>query len=703
MRRKGKIRFAGLLTAIIAGTLVAAGLSDHTVAAAEQTPAVTESPAVQTPEPVRVLEEITVQNSPLEAVYGTEFPLAQVTLLARYSDGSTQKVNPEKVLSFDMKKLGTQKVQFSYQGKMVDHTITVVPGKVNAVTMKEGTPTSMRVVWEEREEAESYEIYTASAKDGKYTFVASTKKAEYTFQNMVQGRIIYIRIRAVAGELSGEDSAETAIAAKPEKVPDLKIQKSESTAITVKWQGAQGATGYAVYYRLAGKTAYTYAGSTENLKYRVKGLKVNKEYDLMVRAYAADISNESRDSEKVTYGTAPAVPVMTSLKGGDKRLKIYWKKSTGAEVYRIYVSKKADSGFTLKGQIKSDSVRIFPIDNLAQNQMYYVKMEASREYNGDTLTATSIELFAATRKAKATSTSAKNYKTTAKFKKSLAYKNYKEFRKQAALGSSYVTPGLKTTNVGGMNTTHMVPQSVAFVENYLLISAYDLSGEQESVIYIMDKKKKSYITTLVLPHQGHVGGMAYDGDNIWISYGRKIQCIKKQVVLDAAKSGKVYTEIYTFTTEAAMPDTASYVTYYKDRVWVGAYSETAQKYMYGYSIANKTGVPVLTQKNKILMPNRTQGVTMASDGRMIISRSCQTRPSNRGFLCQLDVYKPTWKLSKKSVKKNKRKKVIQMPPMNEGIVVNGTHTYLIFESSSFTECSAPVDRVMAFSTGKLIK
>lgn len=683
---------------------MAAGVDVSAAAAAEQTPAATETPAAeQTPEPVRVLEGITVQSAPLETAYGTEFPLAQVVLAARYSDGSTQNVNPEKVLSYDTKKLGAQNIQFSYQGKTADYTVTVIPRKVGTVTMKEGTSTSMKVMWDALEEAENYEIYTASSKDGKYTFVTSTTKAEYTFKNLVQGQITYIHIRAVAGELSGEDSAQTAIAAKPEKVPSVKIKKSESKAITVDWQGAQGATGYAVYYRLTGKTAYTYAGSTEALKYRVKGLKANQEYDLMVRAYAADISNESDNSEKVTYGTAPAVPVMTSLKGGDKRLKIYWKKSTGAEVYRIYISKKADSGFELKGQIKSGGVRIFPVDNLTQNQMYYVKMEASRNYKGNTLTATSVELFAATKKAAATSTTAKNYKTTAKFKKSPAYKNYKAFRKRVALGSSYVTPGLKTTNVGGMNTTHMVPQSVAFAEDYLLISAYDLSGEQESVIYIVDKKKKSYITTLVLPHQGHVGGMAFDGENIWISYGKRIQCIKKQVILDAVKSGRAYTEMYTFTTEVSMPDTASYITYYKDRVWVGAYSETAKKYMYGYTIANKAGVPVLTQKNKILMPNRTQGVTMTSDGRMIISRSCQTKPGNRGFLCQLDIYKPTWNLAKKSVKKNSRKKVVQMPPMNEGIVVNGTRTYLIFESSSFTECSAPVDRVMAFDTKKLLK
>jgi hypothetical protein len=152
-----------------------------------------------------------------------------------------------------------------------------------------------------------------------------------------------------------------------------------------------------------------------------------------------------------------------------------------------------------------------------------------------------------------------------------------------------------------------------------------------------------------------------------------------------------------------MPDTVSYVSYYKEKIWAGTYNETASKYMYAYSVGNKTGVPSLTQTNKMQMPNRTQGVTFTADGKMIVSRSCQTKAGKSGFLCQLDVYKPTWNFNKTSLKKNARKKTVQMPPMNEGIAVNGIYTYLVFESPALSECPAPVDRVVAFKTSKLVK
>ena len=42
-----------------------------------------------------------------------------------------------------------------------------------------------------------------------------------------------------------------------------------------------------------------------------------------------------------------------------------------------------------------------------------------------------------------------------------------------------------------------------------------------------------------------------------------------------------------------------------------------------------------------------------------------------------------------------------MPPMNEGIAISGSYTYVIYESPAFGECQAPLDRVTAFKTSKI--
>lgn len=657
--------------------------------------------AVPTEQPVKTIESLTVTKAPLELVYGGTLDASQVSLTVKYSDGTTAVVNPDAPISVNSKKIGEQNVIFSYGGSSVSYSITVIPGQVTGVAMKKGTSTSMQIVWDAREEAEAYEIYTASSVDGTYSFVTSTTKNEYLFDKLVQGRKIYVKIRAVSGMLAGAGSEAIAVAAKPERVTEVTIVKSESTSVTFAWKAAKGADGYAVYYKRPSQSEYTFAGSTEGLTFSVKGLSSGKEYEFIVCAYAADISNEADKSDKTAYETAPAVPVISELKGGDSRLKVYWKKAAGAQQYSIYISTKPDADFTLAGTAGADATRIFPIDNLEQGKMYYVKIEVSRSYKGNTLTASSPFLFATTKKAAATSTAAKFYNTLAKFKKSPAYKKYEDFRKMVNYSKSYVLPGMKMTNNGGFNSSKMVPQSIAFAGKYLLISAYDKDDEQESVLYIVDKSTRRYITSLILPHHGHVGGIAYDGTNIWISYGKNLQCLKFSTVKKAAESGKAYAEVYSFVTQIAMPDTASFVEYYKNRIWVGSYNEKSKKYMYGFSIANKSGVPTLKQTNKMLMPDRTQGVAFAADGTMLVSRSCQTRAGMSGFLSRIDVYKPTWKLTKTSVKKNSRKKTVPMPPMNEGIAISGLYTYVVYESPAFSLCQAPVDRVAAFKTSKL--
>ena len=426
-----------------------------------------------------------------------------------------------------------------------------------------------------------------------------------------------------------------------------------------------------------------------------------KDYYFMVYAYAANVENMGQGSDEVLYGTAPALPKITKVKGGDKRVKVYWSKGTGADLFRIYVSTKAGSGFSLKATVGTGEYMIRGIDGLKQKTTYYVKVQAVRTVSGIEMVSESSVLSAVTKKASATSTKAKKYTTKAKFKKSTAYKKYKAFRSKVVYGKSFVLPGMRNTNVAGFNATRMVPQSITFAGNYLLISAYDFTKQQESVIYIMNKNTRKYITTLVLPHTGHVGGITYDGTNIWITYGKNVQSFRYSLIVNAAVSGKKYIELYTLLNTCPLSDTASYLAYYKGKLWAGAYNEKVKKYMYGYTIKNKTGVPTLTMTNRILMPNRTQGVAFTSAGKMLVSRSCQTKKGRSGFMSRLDTYKPTWNLKKKSIKKNSCKKTVQLPPMNEGIAISGSYTYIIYESIAFSECQAPLDRVTAFKTSKI--
>lgn len=651
----------------------------------------------------KTIVKMEVVDTASKIPYKSAFTKDNIALQITYSDQSVTAVHPDKEISLNTSKLGEQTFDVEYQGEKISYTVEVVPRQVQNLKIESTDKTSATITWGALTEATAYEIYTSSKETGTYTLLKSVTKTTYEFSGLARGKVTYVKIRATAGEFAGDYSTVIVVAPKPDAVTKIRSTQNVKTKITLAWDKAEGATGYRIYYRLDTGKDFILAGSTTELSYQITGLTSGSNYYFKVYAYAGTEDNVSDASPIALYGTAPSIPEISKLKGGDKRVKVYWKKGSGATTFNIYYSTKSTSGFKVGARALEGESKVRGIDGLKKNKKYYVKIEAVRTVSGITMKSVSAvkNVKTASKAARATSTAAKYYKTKKAFQQSKAYKNYKTFRKNVLFGSSFVIPGLKVTNVAGFNATRMVPQSVAFAGNYMLISAYAYGKTQDSVIYIMDKKTRKYITTLVLPHTGHVGGMTFDGVNVWITYGKNLQAFKFTEIEAAVNSGKPYYELYRISAVCPMPETVSYVTYYKNRIWAGAYNELTKKYMYGYSINNKYGNPTLTNTNRMLMPNRTQGVAFTSTGKMILSRSCQTKKGRRGFMSQLETYKPTWNLTKYSVKKNSKKKTVKMPPMNEGIAISGSKTYVIYESSAFGECKAPIDRVTAFKTSKI--
>ncbi len=663
--------------------------------------AVTPTP---TPRPLKLVDaEIVDGGDQTRVPYQSQYDETNITIKATYDDGSEQLVHPDSLEGFvDTSTLGVHEVTAVLGDRTFHFSIVVVPAKVSGVHMAQGTQTAISVEWDAQEEAEVYEVYTSKTEKGEFELVGTTEETSYRFENMTPGVIIYVKIRAVSGELYGDYSKVTPIAPTPEKVTGkVNMIKSVKTKITLDWQAAAGATGYAIYYRLSTDQEYTLSGTTTNLNYQATGLKAGKDYYFIVYAYGATPDNLGGGSEEVLFGTAPALPVITKVDGGQNRIKVYWNKGTGASSFRIYISTAKKSGYQLATTVSPEEYKLRGIGGLLQKKKYYVKIEAVRKVAGMELISVSDIGSAKTKKAKSTSTAAKLYKTKKQFESSALCKKYKKFKKNISFNKSIVLPGMKNTNVAGFNATRMVPQGITFAGDYLLITAYDYSKQRESVIYVMNKNTGKYITTIVMPHTGHMGGIAYDGVNVWYTYGKNLHCIKYSVIRAAAKARKTYLELYKVTAVCPMPETMSYVAYYNGKVWAGAYDENAKKYLYGYTISNKSGTPSLTQTNRILMPNRTQGIAFTSDGKLLISRSCQTKEGMSGFMSRIDVYKPDWSTTESTIKKGSMIEATKMPPMNEGIAVRGSYTYVAFESPAFSECVYPMDRVAAFKTSKL--
>ena len=487
----------------------------------------------------------------------------------------------------------------------------------------------------------------------------------------------------------------------PDIVTGVKVSDYSADHIEIAWTATKGASGYLVYRRASSEENYQKIGNVvDDTKYLDDALTSNTTYYYYVKAYSLNENFLGTKSDNLKCSTAPTAATVT-LKAGDKKVRITWKKITSSTGYQVFLRKTGEEKYTMVADVKQGTYT-YTRAGVVNNVSYDIMVKAYRTVDGTSyFAANSVVKTAVPKKVTATSKKAKLYGTKKKFLASNAYKNIGWFRQNVVYKKSFPMPGTINTNVGGFTSYRMCPQAITFAGSYLLMTAYDYSKEENSVIYVMNKSNGKLLTTIVLPDQVHVGGIAYDGTNVWVSHGGNVAAIRFSTIKSAAKNKLAYKNV-SYTTLCKVNTTASFITYYKGMLWVGQTKETAKSPTYSYTINNKTGTPTLKAKNKINLPDRIQGIAFLSDGSLAISRSNLYITSQRYYISQIDYYKPKWS-GNKIKKLNKKVNTCQMPTMNEGIAVSGKYIYSCFESTIFPTASNPMDRICAFKTSSLTK
>lgn len=574
---------------------------------------------------------------------------------------------------------------------------------LTGLEVTETTTDSITVAWDEMPGMTSYLVYYYDFEKSAYVFLDETKEQKYTWKDRKAGDEFYITVCAYR-QSSGEQShfAEPVHTfTRPEALTTFSIIKNASTSITLGWEKVESATGYLIY-RTEANGVETKVGSTTTLEYKDTGLKSGVTYRYRIRTYFADEENTGEYSEQISTTTNPAKPSM-KLRAGNGRVKLTWTAVNGATGYRIYQFNGSQA--VLIADLKGKSTVSYLRTGLKNGTKYYYSMVAYRtykekDYESSQATKSGVKPIAVAK----TSTGAKLYKSKKAFLRSAAVKACSFVKKQLNYAKSIVLPGMTNTNVLEFGSKAMVPQGMTFAGSYLLVSAYDSKGIDNSVVYVMSRSRKKLLTTVVLPNKTHAGGLAYDGRNLWICQSTYLRSIPFAQIKKAAVAKKKYLEIKAYGTKNALGQQAAAVTYYKGLLWVASYSESNSGYLGSYRIADKTGKPVLTVCGRIKLPNRVQGLTFTSNGRLILSRSCQTNSTKRGYLHQMDVYKPNLKKARAGkITLGKRNKVINMPSMNEEIAVSGKYLYVNFESVQFTSATKRVDRICAFKVAAVTK
>lgn len=670
------------------------------------------SEPVQTEKPAPKVIGVELKTMPSKLTYmmGEEFDIEGMILEATFDNGTMENVLPTSISSIEQK-LGKQEIIITYEEYQFSIPITVTPAKVTDIFKSINSTKAITIEWTEATGAEEYEVYQYNADLKEYQLIGKTKKLKYKISNLEPTTEYLFKIKSIAtlkddiGEIRLESpmSDKSSICTKPLGVQDAQVNSQTDTTVNLEWAEVTGADGYNVYQYNSSKKIFELVGSSKNNTYIQKKLNSGSIYRYRIKAYKGEKDNTGSYSNLVKTGTLPAKVGISSIKVGTGKVRISWNKASGASGYYIYKSTKPNGNYEKVATIRGVNNISYELENLKNNTIYYFKVSAYKDIYGENKEGNQCAYVKKkVVSAKKTSTTAKNFKRWAQFKKSGAYKKYGVFKKSLVAGRTFVIPGITITNVRGFNSTSMCPQAICIAKKYMLMTAYDSTAEENSVIYVMDKKTRKYLTTIILPNKPHAGGLAYDGKNIWVSNGKKVASIRYSDIEAAVKKKVAYKEV-SYANVCPVLTQASFMTYYDGKLWVGEYNEASSKNTYAYDMITSGEAISLKAVNRMTIPSRTQGMTFLKDGTLILSRSSQIYTWAKMYISRLEVYKPSKPTKTGYIRRNRMVTGKTMPPMAEGVVSEGNYLYLVFESAFFTGCEYPVDRICALKTKNILK
>lgn len=294
-------------------------------------------------------------------------------------------------------------------------------------------------------------------------------------------------------------------------------------------------------------------------------------------------------------------------------------------------------------------------------------------------------------------------------------KKFKDLKKLTGNGTFKLT-GLVNTHTDEFDCCDMTPQGICEVDGLIYVTAYcskanwikDLEKvggtdnkkllelekdhkQHNSVIYVISEYDGNLLKTIVLPDNGHVGGIAYDGDRecFWLagSTNKVVYKINRTSLEELIYSSSDKLEKYDLEQGVSGIASVSFLTYFENRLWIGQ-SETKKSKgdLKVYKIRNSKGLinPKAVATAKI--PARGNGLEVYKNEKGQLYLFLNKSP-NRKTNSTMYIYKVTEKKKSGANTLNlKETKKLTLPPMIEEISISqsyGSDTfYTLFESGA---------------------
>lgn len=286
---------------------------------------------------------------------------------------------------------------------------------------------------------------------------------------------------------------------------------------------------------------------------------------------------------------------------------------------------------------------------------------------------------------------------------SLLHLNQKELRQCSYnFVDDIVIPGMPSTREKDyidnyINSSDLCMQGLCFTPDYIIMTAYSEDKNEPGALMVFDRENGTYLVTLGMKKDSHLGGIAFDGENLWVCHSNSttLERISYEYIQLIAEDAPGYCiDASAISDEYQLRNTPSCITYYGGRIWVATYNKMFHSKMYSYTFDTETDS--LAMLGSYNIPSKVQGVAFDSQGSVYLSTSLGRSKSS-----YLKVYTSLIALNSYPGSPSVN---VEMPPCSEEIAIADGSLYILFESASpkYFEGTdgkgtsvAPIDKLLA--------
>lgn len=254
-----------------------------------------------------------------------------------------------------------------------------------------------------------------------------------------------------------------------------------------------------------------------------------------------------------------------------------------------------------------------------------------------------------------------------------------------------------------ISSSNQCLQGICFTPELLLITSYSTDKKELGSLMLFDKESGAYLATLGMKKGSHLGGIAFDGENVWICHSNSntLERISYEYILKIAEDAPGYCiDASALSDEYVLENVPSCITFYGGRIWVATHTRIfdSQMLSYRYDSENDT----LTALSRYRIPNKVQGVDFDENGAVYLSTSYGRNNSS-----YLKVYSSLLALNRKP---NNPSMKVEMPPCSEEVAISGDSIYVLFESASekyfegtdgIGKTASPIDKVLEVNVASI--